>query len=98
MLKIDKAFVDGIGRGREATALANAIVKPSHTLRLHTVAEGIEEAEQATQLASLGCQDGQGYHFARPLITEAMTELLARTLAEGGFYLPVVAPAEAVTT
>ena len=43
MLKIDKAFVDGIGRGREDTALAHAIVKLSHTLQLHSVAEGIEQ-------------------------------------------------------
>jgi EAL domain-containing protein (putative c-di-GMP-specific phosphodiesterase class I) len=69
MLKIDKAFVDGIGQGREDTALAHAIVKLSHTLQLHTVAEGIEQSEQAAHLASLGCQDGQGYLFARPLET-----------------------------
>jgi EAL domain-containing protein (putative c-di-GMP-specific phosphodiesterase class I) len=50
MLKIDKAFVDGIGQGREDTALANAIVKLSHTLQLHTVAEGIEQAGQAAHL------------------------------------------------
>jgi diguanylate cyclase (GGDEF)-like protein/PAS domain S-box-containing protein len=99
MLKIDKAFVDGIGRGREDTALAHAIVKLSHTLQLHTVAEGIEEADQAAHLAALGCQDGQGYHFARPLATSAMTELLAQTLADGGFYLPVARPApQAVAT
>jgi EAL domain-containing protein (putative c-di-GMP-specific phosphodiesterase class I) len=87
MLKIDKAFVDGIGQGREDTALANAIVKLSHTLQLHTVAEGIEQAE----LATLGCQDGQGHHFARPLPTPAMTELLAKSLADSGFHLPATA-------
>jgi diguanylate cyclase (GGDEF)-like protein/PAS domain S-box-containing protein len=98
MLKIDKAFVDGIGRGREDLALAHAIIKLSQTLQLHTVAEGIETAEQATQLAALGCRDGQGYHFARPLTLEAMTELLQRTQSDGGFLLPVAAPAEAVAT
>ena len=36
---------------------------------LSTVAEGIERAEQATHLAALGCQDGQGYLFTRPLAT-----------------------------
>jgi diguanylate cyclase (GGDEF)-like protein/PAS domain S-box-containing protein len=91
MLKIDKAFVDGIGQGREDTALAHAIVKLSHTLQLHAVAEGIEQAEQAAHLAALGCQDGQGYLFARPLVASAMTELLARSLADGGFYLPTTA-------
>jgi diguanylate cyclase (GGDEF)-like protein/PAS domain S-box-containing protein len=95
MLKIDKSFVDGIGKGREDTALAHAIVKLSHTLQLHTVAEGIEQAEQAAHLASLGCQDGQGYLFARPLSPEATTELLARSLADGGFYLPVAQNLEA---
>jgi EAL domain-containing protein (putative c-di-GMP-specific phosphodiesterase class I)/PAS domain-containing protein len=52
MLKVDKAFVDGIGRGREDAALAHAIIKLGHTLQLHTVAEGIEEAEQAAHLAA----------------------------------------------
>jgi diguanylate cyclase (GGDEF)-like protein/PAS domain S-box-containing protein len=95
MLKIDKAFVDGIADGREDVALAHAIVNLSHTLRLHTIAEGIELPEQAANLAALGCQDGQGYHFARPLAPEAMTELLERTLTPGGF---VLRPAEAVAT
>jgi EAL domain-containing protein (putative c-di-GMP-specific phosphodiesterase class I) len=95
MLKIDKAFVDGIGKGREDTALAHAIVKLSQTLQLHTVAEGIEQAEQAAHLASLGCQDGQGFLFARPLNPEAMTELLAKSVADGGFYLPVAQNLEA---
>ena len=46
------------------------------------------------QLA-LGCQDGQGYMFARPLSTTAMTELLAKSLADGGFYLATAHPVEA---
>jgi EAL domain len=91
MLKIDKAFVDGIAQGREDTALANAIVKLSHTLQLYTVAEGIEHAGQAAHLATLGCQDGQGFHFARPLPTAGMTELLAKSLADGAFHLPTTA-------
>jgi diguanylate cyclase (GGDEF)-like protein/PAS domain S-box-containing protein len=98
MLKIDKAFVDGIGRGREDTALVHAIINLSHTLQLHTVAEGIEQPEQAAQLAALGCQDGQGYHFARPLAPAAMSELLEQTLADGGFFLPTTAqPAESLS-
>jgi hypothetical protein len=52
------------------------------------VAEGSEHAEPAAQLASLGCQD---YLFSRPLSTTAMTELLARCVADGGFHLPTTA-------
>jgi EAL domain-containing protein (putative c-di-GMP-specific phosphodiesterase class I) len=95
MLKIDKAFVDGIGGGRQDATLAHAIINLSHTLELHTIAEGIELPEQAASLAALGCHDGQGYHFARPLPVEAMTELLERALAPGGFLL---AATGAVTT
>jgi diguanylate cyclase (GGDEF)-like protein/PAS domain S-box-containing protein len=91
MLKIDKAFVDGIGRGREDNALAHAIVNLGHMLQLHTIAEGIEHAEQAAHLASLGCQEGQGYHFARPLTAAAMTALFGQTRTPGGFYLPATA-------
>jgi EAL domain-containing protein (putative c-di-GMP-specific phosphodiesterase class I) len=87
MLKIDKAFVDGIGEGRQDATLAHAIINLSHTLELHTIAEGIEMPEQAASLAALGRHDGQGYHFARPLPVEAMTELLERALAPGGFLL-----------
>jgi hypothetical protein len=45
--------------------------------------------------AALGCQDGQGYLFARPLPTAAMAELLAMSLGDGGFHLPTAGPVEA---
>ena len=49
-------------------------------------------------LVTLGCRDGQGYHFARPLTAAAMTELLGKTLADGGFYLPNAAdPVESLS-
>jgi EAL domain-containing protein (putative c-di-GMP-specific phosphodiesterase class I) len=57
------------------------------------VAEGIEQATQAAHLAGLGCHDGQGFHFARPLPTTGMTELLAKSLADGGFHLQTAQPA-----
>jgi EAL domain-containing protein (putative c-di-GMP-specific phosphodiesterase class I) len=40
------------------------------------VAEGIEDAAQAAELALLGCRTAQGYHFARPLPAEAMDKLV----------------------
>ena len=62
------------------------------------MAEGIEEAEQAASLVTLGCREGQGFHFARPLTAAAMTELLGKTLADGGFYLPnAAAPVESLS-
>jgi diguanylate cyclase (GGDEF)-like protein len=76
IVKIDKSFIDGIADGPEASALARAIITLGQTLHLDTVAEGIEHAEQFGELRSLGCNLGQGYHFARPLSVDAVDELL----------------------
>jgi diguanylate cyclase (GGDEF)-like protein/PAS domain S-box-containing protein len=66
VLKIDRAFVDGLGRGGSEAALARTIVALGEALRLRTVAEGVESAAQRDELRALGCQQGQGYLFARP--------------------------------
>lgn len=66
-LKIDKSFVDGLGRSAEDTAIVRAVITLAHTLGMSVIAEGVETFEQATQLRMLGCEVGQGYYFARPL-------------------------------
>lgn len=76
VLKIDKSFIDGLTHDSEEAALARAIVQIGETLRLCTVAEGIEHEEQATELRNLGCEEGQGYYYARPLEASAVTALL----------------------
>ena len=43
---------------------------------MRTVAEGIEQPEQAECLRSLGCAGGQGYYFARPLTADRLSDLL----------------------
>jgi EAL domain-containing protein (putative c-di-GMP-specific phosphodiesterase class I) len=67
-LKIDRAFVEGIGQREDRGAIATAIVSLARALRLRTVAEGIETADQLGGLQALGCELGQGYLFgaARP--------------------------------
>jgi len=78
ILKIDKAFVDGVTRGAENSAVAQAIVKLAQTLGLRTVAEGIEYPGQAERLTEIKCDMGQGYYFARPLTTEGIDAMLRR--------------------
>jgi EAL domain-containing protein (putative c-di-GMP-specific phosphodiesterase class I) len=85
IVKLDKSFVDGIEieDGNAAAsdarqAVARAVIQLAGALRLDTVAEGIENAEQAQRLRELGYTLGQGYHLARPVPAEQMTELLAR--------------------
>ena len=88
VLKVDKSFVDGlgIGGGGEATGLVQAILGMARTLRMSTVAEGIEDAGQLSELALLGCDSGQGYLLSRPVPADQLVEVLSRTLT------PVAAP------
>jgi EAL domain-containing protein (putative c-di-GMP-specific phosphodiesterase class I) len=79
VLKIDKSFVDQVTVGAEASALVQTIVSLGETLQMRTVAEGIEQPEQAERLRALGCGGGQGYYFARPLTADRLTELLNGT-------------------
>jgi predicted signal transduction protein with EAL and GGDEF domain len=72
-LKIDRAFVRRLP-AREAVAgqIVQAIVTLSQALRLDVTAEGVETAEQATQLKRLGCDIGQGYLYSRPITADRM--------------------------
>jgi diguanylate cyclase (GGDEF)-like protein len=66
-LKIDKSFIDRIGAGPSDLAIVRAVIELARTLKLQTTAEGIETPAQLDSLRRLGCEIGQGYHFARPL-------------------------------
>jgi EAL domain-containing protein (putative c-di-GMP-specific phosphodiesterase class I) len=93
ILKIDKSFVDRIGAtspddGVAQPVMVSAISRLGHALHLQLVAEGIEQPEQVSTLQDLDCEYGQGYFFARPLPSEALTALLAERA--GQFALPFV--------
>ncbi|MGZ4609847.1 MAG: EAL domain-containing protein, partial [Actinomycetes bacterium] len=75
--KIDKSFVDSIVTDPESP-MAQAIVEIGRTLRLQTVAEGVESPAQLERLRSLGCHVAQGFLFAEPLPPEEATALLPR--------------------
>ncbi|GAC1316694.1 MAG: EAL domain-containing protein [Chloroflexota bacterium] len=77
VLKIDKSFVDRVSTGAEAAALVRAIVAMSDSLHLITVAEGIEDRDQANRLRVFGCDRGQGFLFSRPVPAARLTELLS---------------------
>lgn len=72
-----RAFVNGLGTEPGAEAIVAAIVGMARALDLAVVAEGVETAEQLSELNRLGCDCAQGYLFARPLPPEEITELLA---------------------
>jgi diguanylate cyclase (GGDEF)-like protein/PAS domain S-box-containing protein len=78
ILKVDKSFIDAVADNIEDSALAKAIIELGQTLRLQTVAEGVEASEQASQLRTLHCELGQGYYFAHPLDADQVAALLER--------------------
>jgi diguanylate cyclase (GGDEF)-like protein/PAS domain S-box-containing protein len=78
-LKIDKSFVDGLGRDPEATAIVAAVMGMAHALDLRVVAEGVETADQVARLRTLGCDEAQGFFYARPCSAD---DIDARLLSE----------------
>ncbi|NLJ57532.1 MAG: EAL domain-containing protein [Tissierellia bacterium] len=77
-LKIDKIFVDDLGQGLRRQNLVKTIISMAENLDLITVAEGIETQEQLCHLKGLGCQQGQGFIFSKPLTVEQIEKFLVR--------------------
>ena len=69
-LKIDQSFVRRLRQGPQDRAIVSAIIQIARSLNLTTTAEGIEDQETREQLADLGCTQGQGYLFAKPMPAE----------------------------
>lgn len=78
VLKIDKAFVDGVASGTDEASFAGAIITLAEQLHLRTIAEGVETEEQAETLASLGAHAAQGYVFSKAVPIDTMDEFVAR--------------------
>jgi diguanylate cyclase (GGDEF)-like protein/PAS domain S-box-containing protein len=76
VLKIDKNFIEEVEEGGEKAGLARTIVDLGRTLRLATVAEGIERHAQVQALRAMGCAFGQGYLFGRAMPATGINDLL----------------------
>ena len=76
LLKIDKAFIDGVTGSPDQSALVRAVIQLAHTFDLKTVAEGVEREDQCRALQMLGSDFGQGYLFSRPLDAPSLEVLL----------------------
>ena len=67
ILKLDRAFVRGLGLDRRDTAIVRSGVDLAHSLGMSAIAEGVESVDQLLQLQSLGCDFAQGYLWSRPV-------------------------------
>ncbi len=71
VLKVDRGFVDGVGKDKKAEQLLVAIIALAKALEMKVVAEGVETQEQANFCSRHGCDLLQGYFFSRPITAEA---------------------------
>jgi len=83
VLKIDKSFVQEIGSSRDGESIIDAIISLAKSLRLETVAEGVETPAQLHYLLDHGCHVVQGFLFGKPMELQLVEPLLA-ALEQGG--------------
>lgn len=77
-LKIDRSFIGRLEKNVENIEIIEAILTLAHHLNISVVAEGIETFTQLEQLRKLGCEEAQGYFFAKPLDLEAASDLIVK--------------------
>ena len=81
-IKIDRAFIDGLGVEPEDTAIVGAVVSMAHGLGRAVLAEGVETRTQLEHLRVLGCDLAQGFYFGRPG-GASKTDAVVRAAATG---------------
>ncbi|ARS28056.1 two-component system response regulator [Sphingomonas sp. KC8] len=81
-LKIDKSFIDGLGREVESAAIVNSVTHLARSLGLGVVAEGVETETQNQALRLAGCSHLQGYYYGRPGNAALTASLAAQGTAD----------------
>lgn len=81
-IKIDQSFVHDIGRDEDDEAICRTIIDLAHSLGIETMAEGVETPIHAEFLRRHGCEYAQGYHYAHPMWSAALTDVLQEGLNE----------------
>lgn len=79
-LKIDRSFIEGMSVSGNKAKIAHAIVNLAQSLSMETIAEGIENQQQFSQLQYWGCELAQGFLLAKPIATETFRQLLTQNL------------------
>jgi EAL domain-containing protein (putative c-di-GMP-specific phosphodiesterase class I) len=77
VVKIDRAFIAGVGVDPAADAIVAAVTNLSHALGLSVVAEGVETEEQLIAIRALRCDRAQGFYWSASLPAEELTRWIA---------------------
>jgi diguanylate cyclase (GGDEF)-like protein/PAS domain S-box-containing protein len=75
-LKLDQSFLLDLMAGSDDAVVVGAVVAMGRSLKHRVIAEGVETIEQLAFLQALGCDEGQGYYFSRPLVAKEFAKLL----------------------
>jgi diguanylate cyclase (GGDEF)-like protein/PAS domain S-box-containing protein len=75
-LKIDQSFIRDLATDPDDAAIVHAVVQMAHSLNLKAIAEGVEHAAMLPQLREFGCDEAQGYYFARPMPADDFAHFL----------------------
>ena len=91
VIKIDRTFIQALNPAMPNGGLVRTIIMMGRDLGMRVIAEGVETAEQALALHSIGCDLGQGYYFSQPLQASSVEALLAdlpANMIQSRFQLP----------
>jgi diguanylate cyclase (GGDEF)-like protein/PAS domain S-box-containing protein len=80
-LKVDQSFIHEIHADTDEATIISAVINMGCRMKHRVIAEGVETAEQLAFLRSHGCDEGQGYYFARPMPAEETAKLLEMGMA-----------------
>ena len=80
-LKIDRSFVNDLETSADARAVVDAVIRLAHALGLRVVGEGVETQAQCDVLLQLGCDELQGYFFAKPMPARRAARIVGRRQA-----------------
>jgi EAL domain-containing protein (putative c-di-GMP-specific phosphodiesterase class I) len=78
-LKIDRAFIDGLGRDPQDTSITEAIVAMARALSLPVICEGVETEVQLAELRRMGCDHVQGFYFSHPVGARSIAAMLLQS-------------------
>lgn len=78
MIKLDKKFIENMMISSKGRLILEQVVSMANKLELGLLAEGVETKEQVELLQNIGCDQVQGYYYAKPMPAEEFYELLKK--------------------
>jgi diguanylate cyclase (GGDEF)-like protein len=89
VIKIDQAFVSGLGSDQSTRKIVAAIIDLAHALDLSVVSEGVETREQLAEVTRLGSDRAQGYYLCRPMLVAQLDSRVLQPAGSSPVRLPV---------